>query len=271
MIDINLNPENINQLIKAEKFFNNNSYIDDFKKNNIKGDFKNYENSLEDILKDNHEEIINIFSSAVSLAYDDAKRRFTGIGKVWITPDYKHNFFKHIATMVEEIFRNQKKNFDDWHKSACDTLNQYLCELGYNDTNYGKAQKIINMTFKYLYCLDTTNYYEEFFKKCHIPLDSFTLEWCRRYLKDKPKALNNDTSWSGMEYGLYNSLQVKIKEQLDYPLYVEFIIWPEMQKHIAAEEFIKTFPSNEEYKKTIKNQPLNTKIEYIKNIIENIP
>ena len=268
----NLNVETIKNFIESENFLNNlNPYIRDFSENNIKGDFKQYKNnSLEDILESKpKDEIIKIFSAAVSLAYDDAKRRFSGIGKIWITPNCRDNFFIHIATMIEKIFREPQNNFNDWHKTTCVNLNEYLRELGYNDTTYGKAQKIINMTFKYLYCLDTTNYCEKTFKKCHIPLDSFTLEWCRRYLKDKPKALNSDTSWSGMEYELYNSLQTKIKEQLDYPLYVEFIIWPEIQKHIAAEEFIFSFKSyTTKEKKAFKNKKLSEKFHEISNILE---
>lgn len=272
MIDIDLKPENIKTLIEPNNFLcNKKTYIDDFKKTNIKGDFKNYiDQSLEEILKKDKTEIINVFSSAVSLAYYDAKRRFTGIGKVWVG-DKKNIFFKNIAEMIYEIFENPEKDFNIQHNKMCEDLNNMLIDFRYADTSYGKAQKIINMTFKYLYCLNTTNIYEkEIFQKCHMPLDSFTLEWCRRYLNDKPEELNSDTSWSGIKGGLYVSLQREIKNLLYYPLYAEFIIWPEMKKHIAAEEFIKAFPSNEEYNKPTKTQSLNTKIEYIKSII-NIP
>lgn len=267
MTDINLTPDSIKKSI----FFSNiKSYINDFKNNNLKENFKEYENeSLENILKYDEEKIIEIFSSAVSLAYDDAKRRFAGIGEVW-NPNIKTDFFKYIAKMIYNIFQNHENDFDKQHEHICIYLNNKLKESGYNDISYGKAQKIINMTFKYLYCLNTNNIYEEeIFQKCHMPLDSFTLEWCRRYLKDKPTTLKSDTSWSGMEYELYKSLQEKIKEQLSYPLYAEFIIWPEMQKHIAAENFIFSFKSyTKEEKISLKKKELSTKFNEIIKILE---
>ena len=57
----------------------------------------------------------------------------------------------------------------------------------YSDAKYGKAQKIVNMMFKHLYCMnfgkDTDNWLvldERFFTHCHLTLDSFTLEWFYR-------------------------------------------------------------------------------------------
>lgn len=271
MMDIDLKPDNIKKLIEPENFSNNiTSYIKEFKETNMKDKFKDYkDNSLENILEDNSNSI-SIFSAAVSLAYDDAKRRFSGIGEV-LNDDKKTEFFEKIANEICNIFENPENDFDDWHQTTCNRLNDYLDKLGYDGATYGKAQKIINMTFKYLYCLTTTNKYDNIFQKCHIPLDRFTLEWCRRYLKDKPQALNSDTSWSGMGYDLYITLQNKIREQLAYPLYAEFIIWPEIQKHIAAEEFILSFQSSIEgekwNKRKLKGKKLSEKFNIIRTML----
>jgi hypothetical protein len=59
-----------------------------------------------------------------------------------------------------------------------------------------------------------------------------------------------------MEYELYESLQTEIKNQLTFPLYAEFIIWPEIQKHIAAEEFILSFQSSIEGEKWNKRNDI---------------
>ena len=43
---------------------------------------------------------------------------------------------------------------------------------------------MINMTFKYIYCLEGAKEREDYFRFCHMPLDSITLEWFYR-LKEK--------------------------------------------------------------------------------------
>jgi hypothetical protein len=115
MMDIDLKPDNINKLIESENFSNNiASYIKEFKETNMKDKFKDYkDNSLENILEDKGNSI-SIFSAAVSLAYDDAKRRFSGIGKVW-KDDKKNEFFNKIVNEICNIFENPENDFDDWH------------------------------------------------------------------------------------------------------------------------------------------------------------
>lgn len=79
-----------------------------------------------------------------------------------------------------------EKDFDKWHHEACETVLDILNKYYSNDkegtvpVQYGKAQKIVNMTMKGLYCLPGSEQYEEHFTYCHIALDSFTLEWFKR-------------------------------------------------------------------------------------------
>lgn len=117
-------------------------------------------------------------------------------------------------------FKSQK-DFDDWHKEMCE---EFLAVIGpkYQDgLKYGKAQKIVNMTFKNAYCLKNkvnskfTNC-DKYYEYCHMPLDSIILEWVKRtqaWLCSKD-AENNDCkkkkaetlcstripSWSKMNY-----------------------------------------------------------------------
>lgn len=89
-----------------------------------------------------------------------------------------------------------EKEFDEWHRGACeavlDVLNVYYCndEKG-TPVQYGKAQKIINMTMKGLYCLDGAQ--NKYFTHCHMALDSFILSWFFRNIvyprKDADAAL----------------------------------------------------------------------------------
>ena len=78
-----------------------------------------------------------------------------------------------------------EEKFDKWHAEACGVVLDILREYYYNDKDhnpvqYGKAQKIVNMTMKGLYCLPGSEEYEAHFRFCHIALDSFTLEWFKR-------------------------------------------------------------------------------------------
>lgn len=78
-----------------------------------------------------------------------------------------------------------EESFDKWHANACDVVLGILRKFYYNDKDqnpvqYGKAQKIVNMTMKELYCLPGSEKYEKHFAYCHIALDSFTLEWIQR-------------------------------------------------------------------------------------------
>ena len=75
--------------------------------------------------------------------------------------------------------------FDAWHKETCDWIIVFLKEYYVpEDCTYGKAQKIVNMTFKNLFALcvkkDIDEQYSKHFEYCHVPLDSFTLEWFQR-------------------------------------------------------------------------------------------
>lgn len=72
-----------------------------------------------------------------------------------------------------------KKNFDDWHNKMCEKFLSVF-ENFYDHLAYGKAQKIVNMTFKNVYCLEGEKNSDDYYKHCHMPLDSFTLEWVKR-------------------------------------------------------------------------------------------
>ena len=157
---------------------------------------------------------------------------------------------------------------------------------------YGQAQKIINMAFKYLYCCKHDSKMEERFKTCHMPLDSFSLEWFKRKFKEKifsnpdsysennkelPESLftkkgekklkaESIGSWSSMQtweedckkqeypYEFYaHVIKQYCKENSITPLQLDFIVWSKMQKIMAAEAFIKTFKDDDEENKEVIN------------------
>ncbi len=74
--------------------------------------------------------------------------------------------------------------YDEWHNGMCNEfINKMKATLRRSEP-YGKAQKIVNMTMKTIYCLEGAETKAEngYFKHCHMPLDSITLEWFRKKL-----------------------------------------------------------------------------------------
>ncbi|MCC8150354.1 MAG: hypothetical protein LIO96_02565, partial [Lachnospiraceae bacterium] len=121
----------------------------------------------------------------------------------------------------------------------------------------------------YMYCYDFTNNYkdyEKYFLNCHMPLDSFTLEWFKREANRKSHTVMADKipSWSNMQYDVYSGKIYDINGKYIYnffvdeirklivelgsnltPFQAEFIIWPYMQLKMSAEDFLYQFKKQE--------------------------
>lgn len=139
-------------------------------------------------------------------------------------------------------------HFDKWHHDTCELFLRVIRDLKiYEEIEYGKAQKIVNMMFKHLYCLDGADQYAKHFRSCHMVLDNFTLEWFKRDVGEK-----RIDSWSNLVYKHpavdhedYMFYQKKIRNYFNLeknkmyegltPFQAEFYIWPEIQLHMAAE------------------------------------
>lgn len=222
-----------------------------------------------------------IYVEALYQGYLDACRTFEWSEKV--KKDYPNEeakrgyiegkFESSIACKIREYLNNPKAySFDVFHGDLCEKLKK--CFQEETNITYGQAQKIVNMAFKYLYCL----YYrygefkENQFTDCHMPLDSFSLEWFKRwisanameYWKEKEKFKKGSVgSWSSMEFSNYKDkkgmkygYEVYLKYIREYckdykkekltPLELDFIVWSKIQKIMAAEAFIKTFEKDME-------------------------
>ena len=179
-----------------------------------------------------------------------------------LIPRFETEFFERFCDYFNSAVRD-KNGFDDWHHKTClmflDILNgegnfsKYT--KAYDSLKYGKAQKIVNMMFKHLYCIDGANYYEEYFAWCHMVLDNYTLEWFET--RNLGKRID---SWSNIVYvsptkdkNDYFYYQEKIRDyftgsnNVTYkdasgtaltPFLAEFYIWPEMQWEMSAKAFI---------------------------------
>ncbi len=140
--------------------------------------------------------------------------------------------------------------FLDEYKSAMNKLNQSISQAPNSDTylidvdniKYGKAQKIVNMTCKYLMLFSDASDYQKVFQQCEMPLDSKILEYYNNTIvtslnKSKNSKIQRcNTAWSNLEYDEYEDIQKNIKEFCEsnkntdlnltgFPLIDEFTIW----------------------------------------------
>lgn len=289
--------EELKRIIVSNEFF---KYRDQFIKSINKEPFLKYvcpKNSPEKSPVEFDINNIGLFKAAVEQGYDDAKRTFTGIGEKWGKTLDKECFFKSLAEKIQEAFTNKEnKTFDDWHKEACDF---FISQLGEQyPATYGQAQKVINMTFKYLYCLKGADAeeYKIIFDKCHMPLDSYTLEWVFQELYPLytfkgtnilPISSNTNEgekfykkytpSWSNLKLPMNaeNSLDLDnnysyelIKNLINFhlkdipPLKAEFIIWPEIQMELITKEFLSAL------KKFNDRDKIKSKLNKVENEID---
>ena len=181
-----------------------------------------------------------------------------------------------------------EREFDRWHQETCQMFLDNLDGKGkyagfvkiYQDLKYGKAQKIVNMMFKHLYCFqsegDWATRWDPYFRHCHVTLDNFTLEWFKRQIPPYCRI----ESWSNLEYceepvdqndylfyqrhiRKFFAAQEKGSAFSDVtPFQAEFYVWPEIQLHLAAEAFL--FELNPDKYKGKKKEFADRRSEIIK-------
>lgn len=200
------------------------------------------------------------------------------------SPNPMYEPLRGTAKKIEEYFVNKEsgdRNLDTLYEQLQDDYKKYI------EITYGQAQKIINMAFKYLYCIYKCagklddNIHK--FNVCDMPLDSFSLEWFKRKFRDENFKLGKSGedkceklfkrkgsrwvlkaesigSWSAIEsdkkkpykhypYEFYRDKISQYCEEYNNdckgeeisPLELDFVVWPMMQKIMAAEAFIKAF------------------------------
>lgn len=231
---------------------------------------------------------------ALELAYPDMSRHAKGHNE-----KIKESCLELLKKRFDVYFENQcqwydQETFDNWHKETCDNfINEFDNAAEESGSTirgtYGRAQKVINMTFKYLYCMDL--YGEEYFQFCHMPLDSFVLDWIweEKNVLENGNTLIHDrfNSWNKLEYGP-NGIVVDDKEDKKYysymffqklirnyckgnltPLELDFLVWRQFQWEKAANEFFKQTNIMFGEQKEIKETKAADKYEKIKDILNN--
>ncbi len=221
---------------------------------------------------------------------------------------YIFNYFLYVP--FEEKNDRWQSCFDKFHEQICEKLKIDFKQKDITIT-YGHAQKIINMAFKYLFCLDADKTFEKRFQYCHMPLDSFSLKWINRcYIKGKDlkeykdyfddsvwnqNALKKNEpvyfmkqaeegpigSWSKLEYEKEGrSKKCTYKFYVDllhdklgegrFPLWVDFYVWPRMQKILAAEAFIKAFGADKDEKNVDDSCEISQLDETVEKLLKEV-
>lgn len=218
----------------------------------------------------------------------------------------KCGFLAAFEAYFEEVPAKNQDEFDKWHNKMCEKFLGCFND-NFKDLQYGKAQKIVNMTFKNIYCLRDAESKEDYFKYCHIPLDSLTLEWVYRTMKPtnrKKYTREKIPAWSKLCYESeesaaelsYKSIQEDIRKHFESrnkessgkykwtPLTAEFVIWPQIQLELAAEGLFNQLwhigegPDDAEYvncngklqqaSKIFKSKSVKDKLDYLKRHID---
>lgn len=171
--------------------------------------------------------------------------------------------------------------FDTWHRKVCEQFQNNFnssCESSAR-LPYGKAQKIVNMTFKNLLGCNGADQHLDKFTHCHMPLDSYTLDgWFKSDVigwfnsqeenKKEKRKKGDIPPWSNLDFNTYAWIQKQIRNYLKSakhiyqgedghpltPFQAEFYIWPEQKwlrvaKGLSAQDILKdSFPAykNEE-------------------------
>lgn len=144
----------------------------------------------------NSEEVI---SKCIRIAYND----MLSAGRYYLSKD-KDSLCNSLKSILEE--NNYVYSHDIIEKTTLLFGEQEKIGKGNRYvTRYGLAQKLVNMTYKYLFVFNHYIYREIDFSKCDCPLDSAIL---------KKLELEKKYTWSKVNKEEYSNCQKLIKEKL---------------------------------------------------------
>ena len=140
---------------------------------------------------------------------------------------------------LKNLLTNSSNDYDGWHKLVCTKLVNN-CKDDFYNFNYGVAQKLVNMSIKYLYCIVKDDDFEfkhdikfNDFDVCHATLDHNILLAIKGFSKKikYSKLIDIDS------YEKYMDCQQEIRNYLKNsnqiiksPFFWEFKMWNEIKK-----------------------------------------
>lgn len=152
-------------------------------------------------------------------AFDDAFKDYARRNGIKYAME-KRNLLKPMVGQVFNYFKSDGA-FGDCFADCIEKSKEI-----FKNGSFGLAQKFINMSFKYLYCYDDADEYEDKFQNCHMPLDKYTVRWVRPLGDDSVNqrlgAINN--AWTKIDEELYSDIQTLIAKNLedDYTYIISF-------------------------------------------------
>lgn len=208
---------------------------------------------------------------AIELAYADMSRRQTGH-----SPAMKDAC---IAWLLKNVFagKPQIANFDNWHETQCKKLIEIWNEKKAGFGTVGKAQKVLNMAFKYISCI--TPDYNQVLPYCHMTLDSYTLAWYKDVVRPWAKLKKREDVSALVEWSKINSykdyilIQDNIREFLkqgatysisinktntqsiplsSVPMEAEFVVW---EGQIIKEKYTNLIKEMKNYTQKHRGSP----------------
>ena len=143
----------------------------------------------------------------------------------------------YLAGKLKDYFDKQPKKTEEafdgyWYSEVISNIvdSQIL--------SIGQTQKLINMSFKYLYCCKW--FFEnkkDYFKYCHMPLDGYILNWYKREI-DKEY---DGQAWSKIDnVSKYMNIENKIRNYYDGEIVLEkeFDIWMHEKKKAEKKKLL---------------------------------
>ena len=227
---------------------------------------------------------------SVGKAYSDACRPLKGITDNEERNKNKNTALDEVKKYIIEFFL-KNSNLDCFHRQCCEKWTKSDLDDQYR--KFGTAQKIVNMSLKYLYCWDIKKnqcHNKEKFDSCHMTIDSFTLKWLidndedRRKKVDLLKGISKETAWTSLSDEDYYKKIIefikKLKESsklwkeggVFYNLSIleaEFVIW-DYEKMKSALLPIKKVLDEYSEKEIIASYKVSECKEKLELLIENI-
>lgn len=179
--------------------------------------------------------------AAVKKAYITMEPRTLGRGKpqgAKIDVNLKERALRCLALEFVNYFKapapQSQADFDNWHRNICNKFivcfDKVLAKSGYvQRMTYGKAQKIVNISFKYLYLFcNIEEGANGHFRFCHMAIDGIILDWYKNKVDPNCKCDN----WSDLSEKEYFDIQDIIRNNFSSNENVflsEFEIWSDLR------------------------------------------
>ena len=195
-----------------------------------------------------------IIEKCFNRAYLDMNRTIKFKKEVKEVNSSKQKFKKELLKTVQDFYDSDLNNFEHekYCKKICESAEKYTEEF-----YYGQAQKILNMTLKYMLLIGDEKI-NKIKAKLHVPVDSYIMEAASDYgisilnkSRKESKFNSNSLPWSKWDYGIYDSFQKSIIDKIKGTEYHTRIDW-------ELEAWIKIAKKRKEQEEQKKNNQNNT-------------